>query len=164
MINIITLWGKDSEICLIFVENHGNMKKNKEIKDGENLSPEERKAVDSLIDSLDDDAPETEKFKRWEADERRSALFEEKEKRPFLSVAGLLLGLVCWISLFALPKPGFDNLDKQLYVMLAVTLGAFLMSFFGRRRAFGMSVIGMLVSGGLMLFLIIALIVVYVTK
>ncbi|MDE6345067.1 MAG: hypothetical protein K2L55_00185 [Muribaculaceae bacterium] len=141
------------------------MKKNKENKNAENLSSEEKKAVDSLIDSLDDnDTAPAEKFKRWEADRERAALFEEEEKRPVLSVAGLLLGLLCWIALFALPKPGFDNLDTQLYLMLAVTLGAFLMSFFGRRRAFGMSVIGMLVSGGLMLFLIIALIVVYVTK
>lgn len=140
------------------------MKKNKENKNAGELSPDDKIAVDSLIDSLDENDGSGDKFKRWEADDERSALFEEEEKRPVLSVCGLLLGLLCWIALFALPKPGFDSLDKQLYVMMAVTLGAFLLSFFGRRRAFGMSVIGMLVSGGLMLFLIIALVVVYVTK
>lgn len=141
------------------------MKKNKENKDAEKLSAEEKIAVDSLIDTLDDnETPARDRFKRWEADEERAAMFEEEEKRPLLSVAGLVLGLICWIALFALPKPGFENLDKQLYLMMAITIGAFLMSFFGRRRAFGMSVIGMLVSGGLMLFLIIALIVIYVTK
>lgn len=114
----------------------------------------------------DDDTPTADDMhsRRWEADELRAALFEEEEKRPWLSVGGLVLGLLCWLALFVLPKPGFENLDKQLYLMMAITLGAFLMSFFGRRRAFGMSVIGMLVSGGLMLFLIIALIVVLVTK
>lgn len=141
------------------------MKKNKENRETEKLSTEEKITVDSLIDSLDDNdtAPE-DKFKRWEADDRRAALFEEEEKRPLLSVAGLVLGLLCWIALFALPKPGFENLHTQLYVMMAVTVAAFLMSFFGRKRAFGMSVIGMFVSGGLFLFLVIALIVVYVTK
>lgn len=141
------------------------MKKNKENKDAGKLSQEDKIAVDSLIDTLDDnDTPARDRFKRWEADEDRAAMFEEEEKRPLLSVVGLVLGLICWIALFALPKPGFENLDKQLYLMMAITIGAFLMSFFGRRRAFGMSVIGMLVSGGLMLFLIIALIVIYVTK
>ena len=141
------------------------MKKNKENKDAGKLSQEDKIAVDSLIDTLDDnDTPARDRFKRWEADEDRAAMFEEEEKRPLLSEAGLVLGLICWIALFALPKPGFENLDKQLYLMMAITIGAFLMSFFGRRRAFGMSVIGMLVSGGLMLFLIIALIVIYVTK
>ncbi len=141
------------------------MKKNKENKDAGKLSQEDKIAVDSLIDTLDDnDTPARDRFKRWEADEDRAAMFEEEEKRPLLSGAGLVLGLICWIALFALPKPGFENLDKQLYLMMAITIGAFLMSFFGRRRAFGMSVIGMLVSGGLMLFLIIALIVIYVTK
>ena len=141
------------------------MKKNKENKDAGKLSEEDKIAVDSLIDTLDDnDTSVRDRFKRWEADEDRAAMFEEEEKRPLRSVAGLVLGLICWIALFALPKPGFENLDKQLYLMMAITIGAFLMSFFGRRRAFGMSVIGMLVSGGLMLFLIIALIVIYVTK
>lgn len=141
------------------------MKKNKENKNAGKLSAEEKIAVDSLIDAIDDnDTPAADRFRRWEADEERADMFEEEEKRPLLSVAGLVLGLLCWIALFALPKPGFDNLDKQLYVMMAITIGAFLMSFFGRRRAFGMSVIGMLVSGGLLLFLIIALIVIFVTK
>lgn len=140
------------------------MKKNKQEEGLENIPEKDKTAVDSLLDSLEDTDAGEEKFKRWEASEERAALFEQEEKRPWLSVAGLVIGLVSWIALFALPKPGFENLDKQLYVMLVVTVAAFLMSFFGRRRAFGMSVIGMLVSGGLALFLIIALIVVYVTK
>lgn len=106
------------------------MKKNKENKDAEKLSAEEKIAVDSLIDTLDDnETPARDRFKRWEADEERAAMFEEEEKRPLLSVAGLMLGLLCWIALFALPRPGFDNLDKQLYAMMAITIGAFLMSF-----------------------------------
>lgn len=140
------------------------MKGNKGNKDDIRLSAEDRIAVDSLVEDLGDKAEAEKKFKRWEADEERAALFDEDEKRPWLSVGGLVVGLLGWIALFALPKPGFENLDKQLYAMLAVTVASFLMSFFGRKRAFGMSVIGMLVSGGLALFLIIALIVVYVTK
>ncbi len=140
------------------------MKKNMNTKGTETLPEKDKIAVDGLIDSLEDDTAGAERFKRWEASDERSALFEQEEKRPWLSVAGLVLALVLWIALFALPKPEFGNLDKQLYAMIAATVGAFLLSFFGRRRAFGMSVIGMLVSGGLLLFLIIALIVVLVTK
>jgi len=140
------------------------MGKNMGNKYEDKLSAEERTAVEGLVDDLGNNADAGKKFKRWEADEERAALFEADEARPWLSVAGLVVALLGWIALFALPKPGFDNLDKQLYAMLAVTAAAFLMSFFGRRRAFGMSVIGMLISGGLALFLIIALIVVYVTK
>lgn len=140
------------------------MKKNQEKVEETKLPQEDKIDIDSLLEEAGESDETIEKFKRWEADEERSALFEQEEKRPWLSVGGLVLGLILWIALFALPKPGFDNLDKQLYGMLALTVGAFMMSFFGRRRAFGMSVIGMLVSGGLALFLIIALIVVYVTK
>ena len=107
------------------------MKKNKENKDAGKLSEEDKIAVDSLIDTLDDnDTPARDRFKRWEADEDRAAMFEEEEKRPLLSVAGLVLGLICWIALFALPKPGFENLDKQLYLMMAITIVEFMMSFF----------------------------------
>lgn len=124
----------------------------------------EQEKDESLLDDLGNLDEKQEKYRRWEADEERAALFEKEEKRPWLSVGGLLLGQLSWIALFAMPKADFEDLDKQLYVMMAVTLAAFLMSFFGRKRAFGMSVIGMLVSGGLMLFLIIALIVLLVTK
>lgn len=140
------------------------MEKNKENMDDVRLSAKEKAAVDSLVDDLGKNDSDEKRFKRWEADEERAALFEKEEKRPWLSVGGLIIGLLGWIALFALPKPEFENLDKQIYAMLAVTVAAFLMSFFGRRRAFGMSVIGMLISGGLALFLIIALIVVFVTK
>lgn len=143
------------------------MGKNNENKEGEKLidNSKDGRRLDTTRIVADEEADAVEpKFRRWEADEMRAAMFEEEEKRPWLSTGGLLLGLLCWIALFALPKPGFESLDKQLYVMMAITLGAFLMSFFGRKRAFGMSVIGMLVSGGLMLFLIIALIVLLVTK
>ena len=140
------------------------MKKNKYEEEIDRLPEKDKKSITSQIDSLDDDASKEEKFKRWEASEERAAMFDREERRPWLSMVGLLLGVLSWIALFALPKPGFANLDKQLYAMFGITLVAFLLSFFGRRRAFGMSVIGMLVSGGLMLFLIIALIVILLTK
>ena len=147
------------------------MKKKNENKEVENLSKEGKIAVNSLLESIDDDTVEAEKYNRWEADEARAALFEEEEKRPVLSVIGLVISLLGWIALFVLPgsasvdgKDSLDKIELQIYIMLAVAIGAFLMSFFGRKRAFGMSVIGMLVSGGLFLFLVIALIVVFVTK
>ena len=147
------------------------MEKKNENKGVENLSKEDQKAVSSLLETIDDDTALAEKYKRWEADEARAALFEEDEKRPVLSVLGLVVGLLGWIALFVMPRSvgedgnsSFDKIEMQIYIMLAVAVGAFLMSFFGRKRAFGMSVIGMLVSGGLFLFLAIALIVVFVTK
>ncbi len=147
------------------------MEKKNENKGVENLSKEDQKVVSSLLESIDDDTAPAEKYKRWEADEARAALFEEDEKRPVLSVLGLVVGLLGWIALFVMPRSvgedgnsSFDKIEMQIYIMLAVAVGAFLMSFFGRKRAFGMSVIGMLVSGGLFLFLAIALIVVFVTK
>lgn len=139
------------------------MKGNKENKKLDALGKDDRIKVEGLLDDLGDENA-AKHARRWEPDEERAAMFEEDEPRPLLSVVGLVAGLLCWIALFALPKPGFENLHKQLVIMMVITLGAFLSSFFGRRQAFGMSVIGMLVSGGLMLFLVIALIVVLVTK
>lgn len=123
----------------------------------------EEEAIKSLIDSIEEETPTSEKFKRWEADEARSALFEQEEKRPLLSVLGLVIGLLSWIILFILPS-GEEHIVKQIFLMLAISAGAFVLSLFGRRQAYSMSVIGMLVSGGLMLFLIIALIAFYATK
>lgn len=123
----------------------------------------EEEAIKSLIDSIEEETPTSEKFKRWEADEARSALFEQEEKRPLLSVLGLVIGLLSWIILFILPS-GEEHIVKQIFLMLAISAGAFVLSLFGRRQAYSMSVIGMLVSGGLMLFLIIALIAIYATK
>lgn len=130
-------------------------------KGSDDLNEKDRTNINNLVEELDTPVEGEPKYKRWEEDAARSALFEEDEKRPVLSVLGLVLGLLCWISLFALH---LKNIELQLYVSMAVTLAAFLMSFFGRKRAFGMSVIGMFVSGGFMLFMIIALIVVLVTK
>lgn len=137
------------------------MEKFNDNKVSDDLSEKDKSNINSLVDELDTPVEGEQKYKRWEEDVARAALFEEDEKRPVLSVLGLVLGLLCWISLFALH---LKNIELQLYVSMAVTLAAFLMSFFGRKRAFGMSVIGMFVSGGFMLFMIIALIVVLVTK
>ena len=139
------------------------MVKKKIDTDAEKGQVEEDKVVKSLIDSIEEDVPTGEKFKRWEADEARSALFEQEEKRPLLSVVGLVIGLLSWIILFILPS-GEEHIVKQICLMLAISAGAFVLSFFGRRQAYYMSVVGMVVSGGLMLFLLIALIAFYVTK
>lgn len=137
------------------------MEKFNDNKVSDNLTEKDRTNINNLVDELDTPVEGEPKYKRWEEDAARSALFEAEEKRPLLSVLGLVLGLLCWISLFALH---LKNIELQLYVSMAVTLAAFFMSFFGRKRAFGMSVIGMFVSGGFLLFMIIALIVVLVTK
>ena len=139
------------------------MVKKKIDTDAEKGQVEEDKVVKSLIDSIEEEELTGEKFKRWEADEARSALFEQEEKRPLLSVIGLVIGLLSWIILFILPS-GEEHIVKQICLMLAIGAGAFVLSFFGRRQAYYMSVIGMLVSGGLILFLLIALIAFYVTK
>lgn len=139
------------------------MMKKKINKEVENPTEESNEAIKSLIDSIEEETQAGDKFKRWEADAARSALFEEEEKRPVLSVIGLVLGLLCWIAIFILPS-GEENITKQIFLMMALSAGAFLLSLFGRKQAYSMSVIGMLVSGGLMLFLIIALIAFYVTK
>lgn len=138
------------------------MVKKKIDTDAEKGQVEEDKVVKSLIDSIEEEELTGEKFKRWEADEARSALFEQEEKRPLLSVIGLVIGLLSWIIIFI--PVGKELIVKQIFLMLAISAGAFVLSFFGRRQAYYMSVIGMLVSGGLMLFLLIALIVHYVTK
>lgn len=82
-----------------------------------------------------------------------------EDKRPWLSVVGLLIGIIAWISIFALPATdSFDTLFLELYIMMAIAAVAFIMSFLGRRTARSFSIVGMIVAGALLFFLIIALI------
>ena len=84
------------------------------------------------------------------------------EKPAYLSIAGLVLGILGWCALFFLPKStqeDFSDLLVQIYIMLAVSVVAILLSVLGHKRAPGISFFGYVISGALFLFFIIDLIV-----
>ena len=84
------------------------------------------------------------------------------QKPAWLSISGLIVGILGWIAIFFLPKRiehSFEPLFQQLFIMMGVAVFAFILSLLGRKRAPGISFFGYLVSGGLFIFFLIAYIV-----
>lgn len=126
------------------------MKKN----DDNNLTKQNEPDVNNLTSASKSGKAPTDE------DELKQEFFEryDEDKRPVCAVLGLVAAVLCWIALFAMPEAELETLYIQLYVMLAASFGAGLLCWFGRKRAYGMAVIGMIVAGALMLFLIVGLI------
>lgn len=84
------------------------------------------------------------------------------QKPAYLSISALVLSILGWLALFFLPEKTdktFDSLFLQIYIMMAVSVLAFVLALLGRKRAPGISFFAYIISGGLFLFFIIALIV-----
>lgn len=88
---------------------------------------------------------------------------DETQKRPWLSVSGLLVAILSWIAIFAFPKTDLQGLHVQLYVLMFVAAVSIVMSFVGRRQAPALAVVGMITGGALLLFLVLGLIGIMLT-
>ncbi|MBO5780577.1 MAG: hypothetical protein J6R27_05705 [Muribaculaceae bacterium] len=78
----------------------------------------------------------------------------EQEKRPVLAFIGLILSILNWIAVFAFPKTdSTEALYTQMYILIGSSLVAGLLCWLGRKQAFGMAMLGIVVA----LFLLITL-------
>lgn len=92
------------------------------------------------------------------SEETRGEETIEKPRRSWHGTVGLIASVALWILVFLLPQSSFDALIVQCWVMVALAAGCFVLCFKGRKTERGASMVGMVVSGALLLFLIIGLV------
>jgi hypothetical membrane protein len=87
-----------------------------------------------------------------------NSLQQQNDKRPWLSVGGLILALLGWISIPLYPAS--DNTSTfmaYIYISIAIAIIAFALCFAGRRQAKMLAKIGMAIAAALLLFMLIPL-------
>lgn len=85
-------------------------------------------------------------------------VISHKPKRAWQGIVGLIMGVALWILVFLLPGGDFNDLQIQSAIVLLLSIFAFVLCFKGRKTERGVSHVGMLVSGALLLFDLIGLI------
>ena len=87
--------------------------------------------------------------------------FGEKESRPGRTKGwiGLILAVVAWVAVFSSGAiKSVVGLQIQLWITMAIAVTSLVLCILGRKRDGFVSMIGMIVSGSLILFVVIGLI------
>lgn len=85
-------------------------------------------------------------------------MISHKSKRAWRSIIGLIMGVALWILVFLLPGGDFNDLQIQSAIVLVLAIFAFTLCFKGRKEERGVSNVGMVVNGALLLFDLIGLV------
>lgn len=85
-------------------------------------------------------------------------MISHKSKRAWRSIVGLIMGVALWILVFLLPGGDFNDLQLQSAIVLVLAIFAFTLCFKGRKEERGVSNVGMVVNGALLLFDLIGLV------
>ncbi len=81
-----------------------------------------------------------------------------QEGRSWYGVVGMVAAVALWLAVFLMPETSFTGLIVQGWIMVALSVVTLLLCIKGLKSEPGISKVGIVVSGALLLFLLIGLI------